>query len=135
MFKLHLILIPLLSLTAGCLSADEASEGSDVDSTANELALGGGKYLKTFYVKNPYGKANRLRATASITSGSIKEIDIFNMNSPYWPIVKICGGTSCVNDAPLPGGCRDYGSVPVDVIYTKTGTATPSLKFWFTDCK
>ncbi|MFH1620514.1 MAG: hypothetical protein ABIB04_00325 [Patescibacteria group bacterium] len=104
------------------------------------------KKYKTFYVSNPPSsannytrKANKLKVTATIPSGGkITAMHIFDMYGIYAMMDIYCSGTtSCTGTKTLPGGCRNYGSVPVIVEYSYSSTSpkTPSLTYWFYDCK
>jgi hypothetical protein len=102
---------------------------------------------RTFYVSNPKtsannftGKSFKLSVNASIpTGGKIKSIQFFDMTSLWSEMYISCSGTtSCTaTTGTLPGGCRNYGTVPVVVQYTydSASVKTPSLSYWFTDCK
>jgi len=127
-----------------CTETDESSCTSE-DTAQVQEAYTVAK-SRTFYVSNPSSsangythKANALRITATIPSGGrITGMHLFEMYSPWSEIYFSCSGTtSCTGTRSLPGGCRNYGSIPVVVEYTydSASVKTPSLSYWFTDCK
>ena len=143
------ILMPSCMLGGGddgsCTETDEAS--CDPGDTGQAQQAYTVTKSRTFYVSNPKtsanvytGKSVRLSVNASIpTGGKIKSIQFFDMTSMWSEMHISCSGTtSCTaTTGTLPGGCRNYGTVPVVVQYTTDSASpkTPSLSYWFTDCK
>ena len=115
----------------GC---DYGTAPDEADDPAYEVATGAlSTYVRTFYVSNPDGKSNRVRLTASITSGTGQLVSMsLTDSSPVFIeyLGMACSGQSCVKSKSL--SCRNYGSMRVDVEYT--GSVRPRLQYYFTNC-